>query len=285
VQVPTILHEARDAGLETAALFGDHKLQRVACLEEVGLVWPLHAELPDSVPLDTHGYPLNSVVVPHLLAAAADPDISLTFCHLNETDTLGHDLGPGAAETLDCVRAADEAIGLLVETLEADWDRTLVIVTSDHDMEARTSDEPIDPRSRPEHARLISDWIADGSAAFVRLGLGIDHDTAIAEFRTIDGIAGYRSYEPDMLLLLAAPGRVFAGQKVYAGGTHGSRSTARTLAVVGGGHPVSRDLGYVIRQRPPRLREWAPTVASILSLELPAADGDSLVPERSTAAS
>jgi hypothetical protein len=274
---PTILDEVGRAGLSAAAIFGDHKLQRVAQLEDFPGAWPAAAELPLEIQLDAHGYPVNSAVLPHLLAAAADPDIALTFCHLNETDTIGHDFGPNAPETIDCVRSADESIRMLVDTLRPDWDRTIVIVTSDHDMEARVPADPID--LTPAVGRgLICDWIADGSAAFARLAIGVEHDAAIATLRKIDGIAAWRCYEPDILLVLAAPGRVFAGQKVYAGGTHGNRSTARTLAVVGGGHPLAAILGRAVEAAPPRLRDWAPTIASILSVELPAADGDSLLP-------
>jgi hypothetical protein len=276
-EVPTLLHQARDAGVRSAAIFGDHKLERVVHLDEGPGVWPADAELPDDALLDAHGYAVNSVVLPRLLAAAADPDIPLIFCHFNETDTVGHDHGPTASETIDCVRAVDEGVGALVDTLQPDWDRTLVVVASDHDMEPRSTHDPIDPCARPEQSRLISDWISDGSAAFVRLAIGVDHDTAIAALRSIDGIAAWRSYDPDILLLLAAPGRIFAGQKVYAGGTHGSRSTARTLALVGGGHPIAPVLGRLIERRSPRLRDWAPTIAGILSFDLPAADGTDLL--------
>lgn len=280
--VPTILHEAHDAGLRTAAAFGDYKLQRVARLEDDEWVWPAQAEEPPDVRLDAHGYPVNAAVVPHLLAAAADPEIALTFCQLNETDTIGHDLGPNAPETIECVRAVDESLGLLVEALRSDWDRTILIVTSDHDMEAKVAADPID--LAPTMAEgLICDWIADGSAALARLAIGVEHDQAIASLRRLDGIAGWRSYDPDMLLLVASPGRVFAGQRSYAGGTHGNRSTARTLAVVGGGHRLVHPLGKALEASPPRLRDWAPTIATILGVDLPASDGDPLFDPRMAA--
>jgi len=274
--VPTILHEAHDAGLPTAAVFGDHRLQRVAHLEDEDWAWPAGGEVPNEIPVDAHGYPVNAAVLPHLLAAADDSEIALVYGHLNETDTLGHDLGPNAPETLDCVRATDRCLRLLMDALEPDWNRTIVIVTSDHDMEARVAADPID-LSPALADGLICDWIADASAAFARLAIGVDHDRAIAGLRRLDGIAGWRSYDPDMLLLLAAPGRVFAGQRVHAGGTHGNRSTSRTLAIVGGGHPIASALGKAIDAAPPRLRDWAPTIAAILGVELPAADGDPIV--------
>jgi hypothetical protein len=277
--VPTVLHEAHDAGLRTAAVFGDHKLQRVARLEDAEWAWPPQAEIPAELSLDAHGYPVNAEVIPHLLAAAADPEISLLFGHLNETDTIGHDLGPDASETVECVRAADRWVGVLMEVLEPEWHRTIVIATSDHDMEACLEADPID-LSPAMGARTICDWIADGSAALARLAIGVDHDRAIESLRRLDGIAGWRSYEPDMLLLLASPGRVFAGQRTYAGGTHGNRSTSRTLAVVGGGHPLAPVIGESIAVSPPRLRDWAPTIAAIMGIDLPASDGDPLIDPR-----
>jgi hypothetical protein len=275
--VPTILHEARDAGLSVGGAFGDHRFQSVVGLGEMDGLWPTCGELDPSVTLDGHGYPVNRAVLPHALALAADPGVDLAFVYFNETDTIGHDRGPEAPETIEAVHEADAALGLLVETLAPDWDRTVLLAASDHDMEARTPGDPIDPTACRDAAVLISDWIADGSAALIRLAIGIDHDTAIESIRNVEGIVGWRSYEPDMLLVLAAPGRVFAGQKIYDGGTHGSRSTARTLAVVGGGHPAVRPLAHAIRNHAPRIRDWAPTLASILGIDLPASDGNDLL--------
>jgi len=273
--VPTILHEAREAGLRAVGIFGDHKLIAVAGLDASPDVWPPHGDVPSDVELDAHGYPANGAVLPHLLEAVADPEVALTFCHFNETDTLGHDLGPAAPETIASTRAADAAVGRMLEALGTEWERTIVMVVSDHDMEARSPEPPID--LAPAMDGPICDWIADGSAAFARLAIGVDHDAAIATLRRFDGIAGWRSYDPDVLLLLAAPGRVFAAPRLHPGGTHGSRSTSRTLAVVGGGHPFAPVIGRAIETTPPRLRDWAPTIASILSLDLPAADGDPIV--------
>ena len=273
--VPTILHEAHAAGLRTAGVFGDHKLVSVARLAEMADVWPAHGDLPSDLPLDAHGYPVNSAVLPQALEAVANPEIALTFCHFNETDTVGHDRGPEAPETIDCVREADAGVGRLIRALEPDWDRTIVMVASDHDMEPRTEDAPIDLSTLADGP--ICDWIADGSAALARLSVGVEHDHAIGAIRKLDGIAGWRSYDPDVLLVVAEPGRVFAGQKVYAGGTHGNRTTARTLAIVGGGHPHAASIGRAIEVTPPRIRDWAPTIAEILGLHLPASDGDSIL--------
>jgi len=281
--VPTVLHEAAAAGLKTATILGDHKLVGVAGLDGLPNLWPEHGDLPADIRLDAHGYPVNAEVLPHAIEALSDPDTLLTFIHLNETDTLGHDLGPNAPETIECVREADRGVGRLVDALELDWHRTIVMVASDHDMEARTNDDPIDLAPAVQIG-AICDWIADGSAAFARLAIGVEHDAAIATIRRIGGVAGWRCYDPDILMLVAEPGRVFAGQKVYAGGTHGNRTTARTLAIVGGGHPLASVIGQSVAAIPPRLRDWAPTIAAILGIDLPASDGDIILPVSATAA-
>lgn len=109
--VQTMIHAARDAGLNTAVAMGDQKLLRVLGLHEIERAWPPAGLVPVGTEVDAHGYPTNSAVRPHVLQAAADPEVDLLFVHLNEIDTLGHDLGPGAGATIDCVRAADALVG------------------------------------------------------------------------------------------------------------------------------------------------------------------------------
>jgi hypothetical protein len=96
---------------------------------------------------------------------------------------------------------------------------------------------------------------------------------AIKLFSSLEGVEGWRWREPSTLLLLAAPGRVFAAPRIADAGIHGSTSTARTLAMVGGGHPFVPRFAQAIEERPPRLQDWAPTLAAVLDLELPMAEG------------
>jgi hypothetical protein len=104
---------------------------------------------------------------------------------------------------------------------------------------------------------------------------------AISRLTALDGVVAWRWREPNLLLLLAAPGRVFAAPWVPAGGVHGSTATARTLAIVGGGHPVVPGIAAWIEERPPRLQDWAPTLAGLLGIELPDADGLAFAPPES----
>lgn len=273
IVAPTIAHVARDAGLRTAIVMGDTELQRVLRLDDFDRAWPTGASIPEGTPVDAHGYPTNAAVRPHLLEAAADSSIAFLFGHLNETDTVAHDAGPQATESMECARAADAIAGEVLVALAADWDRTLVIVTSDHDMEPRYPYPPIDPTAGSDCAGLVDDWIADCSAAWIRLSPGADPHQAIKILAGLEGVESWRWREPDRLLLLAAPGRVFAWPYIPVGGLHGSSSTARTLAIVGGGHPVVAQLARALEERSPRLWDWAPTIGAVLGLELPPMDG------------
>jgi hypothetical protein len=275
----TIVHAARDAGLRSAVVMGDHKLQRVLRFDELDRAWPPAGIVPERIELDAHGYPTNAAIRPFSLETAGDRDLDLLFVQFNETDTLGHDLGPTEASTLDCVRAADAIVGEVVEALAPEWDRTVIAVVSDHDMMRRLPFPAIDPTVPRDCAGLVDDWIADGCAAWLRLTSGVDAHMAINRLAALEGVENWRWREPDTLLLLAAPGRVFASPSMPISGIHGSLSTARTLAIVGGGHPAVANLAACIADRSPRLTDWAPTLAGILNVDLPEADGFDLLAE------
>jgi hypothetical protein len=281
VEVKTLIHAARDAGLNVAVVLGDQKLQKVLRLDEIARSWPPAAVVPDGTQLDAHGYPTNAAIRPHVLEAASDPDLDLIFLHINETDTLGHDLGPAAFDTMECVKQADDMVGELIEVLAPAWERTVIAVVSDHDMVPRLPYPAINPTSSRDCAGLADDWIADGCAAWLQLTSGVDPHMAISRLTALDGVVAWRWREPNLLLLLAAPGRVFAAPWVPAGGVHGSTATARTLAIVGGGHPVVPGIAAWIEERPPRLQDWAPTLAGLLGIELPDADGLAFAPPES----
>jgi Type I phosphodiesterase / nucleotide pyrophosphatase len=276
---PTIVHASREAGLETAVVMGDHKLQKVLRLDDLDRTWPPAATVPEGVELDAHGYPTNAAVRPRALEAAADPDVDLLFVHLNETDTLAHDLGPTAHGTVECARAADAILGELLEALAPDWARTVVVAVSDHDLVRRLPYPAIDPTASHSCAGLVDDWIADGGAAWLRLSPGVDAHMAIDRLTALEGVETWRWRDPGIVLLLAAHGRVFAAPHIPAGGIHGSVGTARTLAIVGGGHPAVAEIAVSIGERPPRLQDWSPTLAAVLNLELRDADGLNLLSE------
>jgi hypothetical protein len=164
-------------------------------------------------------------------------------------------------------------VGELLSVLAPDWDRTVIVVASDHDMTRRLPYPAIDPTTSRDCAGFFDDWIADGCAAWLRLTSGVDAHMAINRLTALEGVENWRWREPNVLLLLAATGRVFAAPWIPVNGIHGSLSTDRTLAIVGGGHTAVADLAASIADRSPRLRDWSPTLAALLGIGLPEADG------------
>ena len=85
-----------------------------------------------------------------------------------------------------------------------------------------------------------------------------------------------------MLLIAGDPGIRFvagpASDKVkYLRGVHGGPGSTATLALVAGGHPAVARIARAIAAQPPHLAEWAPTIAALLSVPLPSAEGRNLL--------
>jgi arylsulfatase A-like enzyme len=273
-QVGTIFEACRAAGIETAALVGDDR--GLLCTGAADLTWPPGGVIPAGVPLDAHGYPANAAVLPHLMQAAANPTIGFLFGHINESDTVGHDHGPDSQAALSTYAATDALVGEVLDRLAERWEETVVVIVSDHDMQARTKDAPIDLMSMAS----TSPWdavIPDGGAALVHLRSGVDPRTGEQVLSRVPGIEKVINDDSALLIAGAQPGRIFAAPDLPAGGFHGAPKTARTVALVGGGHPLVPRLADAVRRRRPHLADWAPTVAAILGLQLGAVDGVSLL--------
>lgn len=263
VSVPTLLDRTSEAGLRTVAVLGDHHLASVLRIRPSILAWPPDIRPPDGTQLDAHGYATNAAVRPHLLAAAADGAIDLLFGHLNEADTIGHDLGPGALAVRDVAVATDALIADVLDALAHEWSRTVLIITSDHDME-RVAEEPIIDLLPGPLDGVAEGLVADGGAAIIR-PLPDRSDALLAVLRTLAGVQSVEREAGGLVVVGAAPGRIFGGTPLrpYLG-VHGGPSTARTLAIVAGGAPEADALcrhGGVI----PGVA-WVPMLARLFGL-------------------
>jgi len=274
VQVPTLFDACRAAGLASAAIQGDHLMHGLLKTEAANRIWPPNGTVPPGTPLDDHGYPTNAAVRPHLIAAIADGAADFVFGHLNEADTIGHDLGPDSEAARACYRATDAVIGELLDAA-VDWERTLVIVVSDHDMEPRTSNQPIKLVDAAED--VVDAVIADGGSALAHLRPGVNHETAVAAIGAVEGVGMCVDGDADFVIAGARPGFIFDAPYLPPGGYHGGPATARTVALVGGGHPAAGQIGRAIEARPPHLADWAPTIAPLVGLRLPGVDGRDLL--------
>jgi hypothetical protein len=268
VAVPTLLDRARSAGLKSAAIVGDHLLHRVLRTESADVCWP--ALESNRVPVvskrDAYGYATNAAVEPHLLGALSDPTIDFVFGQLNEVDTLGHLGGPLDPSTLECCAATDSLVGEILEALRPEWQRAVVIVVSDHDMVHRSGSPAIDLFDDATVCAMARDVFVDGDAALVQLLAGVDSAIACDALAAVDGVETVERLDDNVLVVAAAAGRPFGSDRPLPAGLHGGRSTARTLALVAGGHPLVPELTQWAKAPAPHLADWAAIVARVLGL-------------------
>jgi len=143
VPLPTLFSVAHDAGLSAAMFVGKAKLEHIA--------------VPGTV--DTFAFVIGGdaqvagKAAEHLRQDAPE----LLFVHLPDVDATGHWHGWLSPPQLDAVARADEAVGILLHTLEEmGWlDSTFILVTADHGGSG-TSHGGSDPES------MTIPWIVAG---------------------------------------------------------------------------------------------------------------------------
>ena len=272
-RVPTIFDACRQAGIASAALVGDDR--GLLATASATRRWPPDGVIPSGTALDAHGYPANREVLPRLLDAIDDDTIAFVFGHFNESDTAGHDHGPESEAARECYAATDRVVGKMLDVLRPGWSDTVVCIVSDHDMQPRDASPPVDPMVAGDV--LWDLFIPDGGAALIHLREGVEPKAAGEALQRLDGVETWLVGDGSVLIAGARPGRIFAAPRYPSGGFHGAPATARTLAIVGGGHPAVSRLSDVLRQRRPHLADWAPTLAPLLGIELQGVDGTNLL--------
>ena len=260
--------------MRTAAIVADDR--GLLCTESADRRWPPGGSIPPGTPLDAHGYPANGAVRPQLLQALGEEANDFVFGHLNESDTVGHDNGPESEAARACYRATDQLVGELLDALADRWAETVVAVVSDHDMQSRNTSDPIDPLANNTQGWWDA-FIPDGGAALVHLVPGVDPREAGLALERIDGVETCVLSNDSLAIVGAQPGRIFAAPMYPAGGFHGAPLTARTVALVGGGHPAVARIAHAMTVRRPHLTDWAPTIAALLGIDLGPVDGLSLL--------
>lgn len=269
--VATLFDACRAAGRRSTAIVGDRHLVGVCGLQAADDHWPPGGQLPEGTATDPLGYALDDgTLARHVGAAQTDAD--LLFLHLNEPDTWGHLHGPDTDGALGAYADADRRLAVLLEAFSARWDDTVVIVVSDHDM-ATVTGLAIDLRAPATAAGAGVHVLEEGSAAAV---VGLD-PTRGSWLSRIDGVACAIEVTPDLRLVFAEAGRWFASVDLPLRGVHGGLETQRQLAAVTGGHPAVRALHRALAAGLVQAEDWAPTIASLLGLDLPTATGRDLL--------
>jgi arylsulfatase A-like enzyme len=143
-RTPTAFYFAHDAGFVTAMFVSKPKFRHIA--------------IPGSV--DTFSRP--DYQCPRVVREAAlhieRTGAGLTFVHLSEPDSAGHDRGWMTASYLRGVGAVDRCVGTLLTAIEqrVDRDRVLLLISADHGGHGRTHGS-----TSEEDLRIP--WIAWGS--------------------------------------------------------------------------------------------------------------------------
>lgn len=152
---------AHAAGLQTVMYVGVQKLSQV--------IKP--ASLDRFVFIDDHDAALMGSVV-----ANFPQDFGILFIHLLATDVAGHDSGWMSQHQLNTIHLADEALGMLLATLDTRnlREETLIIVTSDHGGYGR------------EHGTDVRE---DMTIPWVVAGPGISPKTLASPVHTMDTAA------------------------------------------------------------------------------------------------
>ena len=275
--VPTLFDACRDTGRSSRAVVGDQCLIGVMGARVADAHWPPNGEMPADARRDAHDYIDDADTIVELLRAVdARPD--LVVSQLNAPDTAAHVHGPDSDAALTAYRETDALLASVRAHL--DWHDTVWIIVSDHDQETVVDREPLD--LRPAFARRGVDLFAlpEGSATVVCGEGARDAAQWLLEVEGVEGTAPFHLADAGLEACLAwcVPGRTFGFQELPTEpGTHGGPRTRTQVAVVTGGHPAAARLASRTSTRTVSAVDWAPTIATMLELELPHASGRSML--------
>lgn len=259
--VPTIFDAATEAGVTSVLVVGDQELVGVMGGASAGSHWPPGGRVPVGAATDAHGYLEDDETLPVLLRAIAS-DVDLVVGQLNAPDTAGHVHGPDSETAREIYRATDARLGAVRAVVEARRDDgTVVMIVSDHALEAVGIDTPIDLTPALDGTGLT--WFPEGSAALV-YGKHPDLDAIL---RGVEGLAGATEVAPGVRVVWGDPGRWLCFDGIEGEpGTHGSPRTAVQLAAVVGSHPAVGELDTRIRCNGFDARSWAGEIRRLLAL-------------------
>lgn len=264
VRVPTIIRRTKKAGRSTAIAVSDPDILNTVQGKDADHCWPSEATVAGLADAKT-GYMPDHLTVNIVLKAIQD-GYDLIVAQLQQTDTAAHASGIDSQLARDSHRAADEAVGEIAEALGRDWERSLLVVVSDHRAENVVQSEPVRLAAALEG---IASVIEDGSAALVR-PTGHDLGALLAHARTCWGVAAITPLDDQHFVAWSEPGLVFGRERpITTQACHGNGTTRPSLALIAGGHPLVAEVGACMRRIPPPLKMWATVAARALEVEAP----------------
>jgi Type I phosphodiesterase / nucleotide pyrophosphatase len=276
-RVPTLFDACREARRSSAAVFSDQYLVGVMGARAADDHWPPDGVPPGDARLDAHGYVEDRDTLVEL-GRALDAGPDLVVCQLNAPDTAAHVFGPDNEGALATYRATDTLLAEMREHLA--WDDTVWIIVSDHDQEPVDVREAIDLRPEFDRRGLELFALPEGSASVV---CGDGAHAARSWLASVEGVEGTAPFhavdtELECCLVWSEPGRAFGFAETPAElGTHGGPRARAQVAVVTGGHPLVETLARTIVATPVGAADWAPTIATLLGIDVPHATGRALL--------
>jgi len=261
VRVPTIIRRARSAGRKTAILVSDPDILNTVHGNEADFSWPGAKDIAGGADAKT-GYMPDSHTVEVVLEAVRD-GYDLIVVQLQQTDTAAHASGIDTPLARTAHEAADRAVGEIADALSSDWERSLLVVVSDHRAENVIETTPVRLAAALDGVAAV---IEDGSAALIR-PLVPDLGPVLARARACPGVAAVLSLDGAHLVAWSEPGLVFGRERpITTRASHGNGTTRPCLTLVAGGHPLATEVGARIRRTPPPLRLWAGIAAHVLNV-------------------
>jgi hypothetical protein len=180
---------------------------------------------------------------------------------LQAIDTALHRHGIDDERTRAEHRAADAAVGTLLQALQSEWQRTLCIVVSDHRAENVTDPEPVRLADALDGCAMV---IEDGSAALMRCAPEA-LATALAAARACSGVEAAIPVDAEQAIVWATPGRAFGRREITYRAVHGNGTTRPGVAIVAGGHADVPGVANHVRQSVPHLASWATVALEVLA--------------------
>ena len=259
VRVPTILRRAKNAGRSTAIAVSDPDILNTIHGTEAHFCFPSQADVAEFADEKT-GYIPDARTVDVVIDAVLE-GYDLIVAQLQHTDTAAHAGGIDSLLASDSRRASDQAVGKIAEALERDWERSLLIVVSDHRAENVVETQPVRLAAALDGLAMV---IEDGSAALVR-----PHDNrlgaVLSRARACTGVAAIMPLDNEHLVAWSEPGYVFGRERpITTRASHGNGTTRPCLSLIAGGHPLVAEVGAHIRRTPPPLQLWAGVAARAL---------------------
>ena len=261
-RVSSILDLAHSAGRLVRAATSDPDILLTINAETAPWAWPDPAAITALADANSGYLPDEATAEKVVTAFAAGSDF--IFAQLQDIDTAGHATGLDSERSLTARRRVSRAVARIIETARRDWQRTAIILLSDHRMENVVSEQPVELAPALEGMARVME---DGSGALIEPLNDESVGAICSRALDIEGVAGIARLTNQHLAAWTAPGLVFGrGAPVRTRASHGNASTRPCLAVVGGGHPAVSHLAKRLRRAPPPLHIWGGVLRRLLSI-------------------